>query len=203
MNKKIVHDALILTAFTLVLGFILGVVHEVTKDPIANAQKATEEAAYKVVFEEADSFEAYADFDAAKAAEIIAASEYPDDEIMGVNTALDASGSPLGYVITVTSHEGSQADITFSVGIQNDGTLKGYSITVISETPGLGVLVQEKDFSSQFENKAEESYTVVKSAPAADNEIESITGATISSRAVANGVNACLVYFRTALQGGN
>ena len=34
MNKKIVHDALILTAFTLVLGLMLGVVYEITKEPI-------------------------------------------------------------------------------------------------------------------------------------------------------------------------
>ena len=65
------------------------------------------------------------------------------------------------------------------------------------------MLVKEKPFYSQFENKAEESYNVVKSTPAADNEIESVTGATISSRAVTNAVNASLVYFRTALQGGN
>lgn len=43
--------------------------------------------------------------------------------------------------------------ITFSVGIQNDGTVNGYSITSISETPGLGMKAQEEDFYGQFENK--------------------------------------------------
>ena len=202
MNKKIVHDALILTAFTLVLGFLLGAVYEITKEPIAAAEKAALDEAYKVVFADAASFEADAEFDTAKAAEILAAS-YSKDEITAVNKAVDGSGNVLGYVINVTSHEGSQADISFSVGIQNDGTLNGYSITAISETPGLGVLVQEEPFYSQFQGKAEESYSVVKSAPAADNEIQAVTGATISSRAITNGVNACLVYFRDALQGGN
>ena len=42
MNKKIVHDALILTAFTLVLGFVLGLVYEITKEPIAAADAATD-----------------------------------------------------------------------------------------------------------------------------------------------------------------
>ncbi len=203
MNKKIVHDALILTAFTLVLGLMLGVVYEITKEPIAAAEKAALDEAYKVVFTDAASFEEEASFDAEEAAAVIAASEYPNDEITAVNKALDGSGNVLGYVINVTSHEGSQADISFSVGIQNDGTLNGYSITAISETPGLGVLVQEEPFYSQFQGKAEESYSVVKSAPAADNEIQAVTGATISSRAITNGVNACLVYFRDALQGGN
>lgn len=203
MNKKIVHDALILTAFTLVLGCILGVVNEVTKAPIAATNKAAQEAAYKEVFADADAFEADESFDAAKAAEIIAGSEYPNDEIMSVNQALDASGNVIGYVITVTSHEGSQADITLSVGIRMDGTVNGYSITAISETPGLGILVNEDPFKGQFNEKNVESFQVVKAAPASDNEIEAVTGATISSRAVANGVNAGLVYFRTALQGGN
>ena len=65
------------------------------------------------------------------------------------------------------------------------------------------MLVQEKAFYSQFENKSESSYTVVKTTPSADNEIEAVTGATISSRAVTNAVNASLVYFQTVLQGGN
>lgn len=203
MNKKIVHDALILTAFTLVLGLMLGVVYEITKEPIAAAEKAALDEAYKVVFTDAASFEEDTSFTAEDAAAVIAASEYPNDEITAVNKALDGSGNVLGYVINVISHEGSQADISFSVGIQNDGTLNGYSVTAISETPGLGVLVQEEPFYSQFQNKAEESYSVVKSAPAADNEIQAVTGATISSRAITNGVNACLVYFRDALQGGN
>ena len=56
MNKKIVHDALILTAFTLVLGFLLGAVYEITKEPIAAAEKAALDEAYKVVFADAASF---------------------------------------------------------------------------------------------------------------------------------------------------
>ena len=203
MNKKIVHDALVLTAFTLVLGFILGGVYEITKKPIAAANKAAQDAAYQEVFKDADTFKENADFTAEKAAEIIAKSEYTNDEIMSVNDALDASGNVIGYVITVTSHEGSQADITFSVGIRSDGTLNGYSITSISETPGLGELVNKDDFKKQFNDKNAESFTVVKTEPAADTEIQAVTGATISSRAVTNGINACLVYFSTALQGGN
>lgn len=203
MNKKIVHDALILTAFTLILGFILGAVNEITKEPIAAANKAAQDAAYKEVFKEAKTFEDNADFDTDKAVKIIADSEYPNDEILNVSNALDDSGNILGYVITVTSHEGSQADITFSVGIKSDGTINGYSITSISETPGLGMLVNEDDFKKQFNDKSAEAFTVVKSEPSSDTEIEAVTGATISSRAITNGVNACLVYFRTALQGGN
>lgn len=203
MNKKIVKDAMILFAFTVVLGLLLGIVNEITKEPIAKVNYEIEQNAYREVFKDADSFEAVESFTAKDAAKIIAKSEHTADEITDVNAAKDKDGNILGYVINVISHEGSQADISLSVGIRMDGTLNGYSITSISETPGLGMLVKEKPFYSQFENKAEESYNVVKSTPAADNEIESVTGATISSRAVTNAVNASLVYFRTALQGGN
>lgn len=203
MNKKIVKDAMILFAFTVVLGLLLGIVNEITKEPIAKVNYEIEQNAYREVFKDADSFEVVESFTAKDAAKIIAKSEYTADEITDVNAAKDKDGNILGYVINVTSHEGSQADISLSVGIRMDGTLNGYSITSISETPGLGMLVKEKPFYSQFENKAEESYNVVKSTPAADNEIESVTGATISSRAVTNAVNASLLYFRTALQGGN
>ena len=47
------------------------------------------------------------------------------------------------------------------------------------------------------------AFTVVKSATTADNEIESISGATITSKAMANGVNACIAYFQNVLGGAN
>ena len=46
---------------------------------------------------------------------------------------------------------------------------------------------QEEPFYSQFEGKNVDSFTVVKSTPSADNEIEAISGSTITSKAMANG----------------
>ena len=201
MNKKIVHDALILTAFTLVLGFVLGLVYGITKEPIAAADMAKAQAAYQEVFESADSFEAYDAFDKEAAASVMDENGFAD-EITDVQVAKDGSGSELGYVITVTAKDGSQANITFSVGITNDGTVNGYSITSIAETPGLGDKAKNEEFYGQFKNKQADSFTVVKQAPASDSEIESISGATITSRAMTNGVNACITYFRDVLEGG-
>ncbi len=201
MNKKIVHDALILTAFTLVLGFVLGLVYEITKEPIAAADAATAQAAYSKVFADAESFEAYEGFDKEAAASLMEEQGF-NDEITDVQTAKDGSGNSLGYVITVTAKDGSQANITFSVGIQMDGTVNGYSITSIAETPGLGDKAKNEEFSGQFQGKQADSFTVVKQAPASDSEIESISGATITSRAMTNGVNACMAYFKSALEGG-
>ena len=63
MNKRIVHDALILTAFTLVLGFILalvqvilGAVYGITKTPIDKANEQTKKEAYQAVFADASGF---------------------------------------------------------------------------------------------------------------------------------------------------
>lgn len=199
MNKRIVHDALILTAFTLVLGFILAVVYDITKEPIEKANLATAQAAYKQVFEDADSFEAM-DYDVDEANDLVADAGY-SDTIDDVELALDASGETLGYVITVTAKDGSQGSITFSVGIQKDGTVNGYSITEIAETPGLGMKAEEEDFYSQFEGKFVDAFTVVKSTPTSDDEIEAITGSTITSKAMANGCNAALCYFNS-IKGG-
>lgn len=201
MNKKIIHDALILTAFTVILGFVLGLVYEVTKAPIAAADAATAQTAYRKVFEDASEFEPYGEFDEEKAIAIMEENGYSDD-IEDVQLAKDASGSTLGYVVMVTAKDASQANITFSVGIRNDGTVNGYSITSIAETPGLGDKAKNEEFSSQFAGKQVDSFTVVKQTPTSDSEIEAISGATITSKAMANGVNACITYFQNVLEGG-
>lgn len=126
MNKKIVHDALVLFAFTVVLGLILGVVYGITKPSIDQVNYEKTQAAYKQVFEDAASFEEYSDFDADAAAALMTEKGF-SDQIDSVNTALDASGNVIGYVLTVTAKDASQASITFSVGIKNDGTVNGYS----------------------------------------------------------------------------
>ena len=150
MNKRIVHDALILTAFTLVLGFILALVQGITAEPIDKANKAAAQKAYQAVFSDAKSFEKY-DYDADEADKLVSDAGYKDT-IDDIETALDSNKETLGYVITVTAKDGSQGSMTFSVGIKNDGTVNGYSITSISETPGLGKKAEEADFYKQFEN---------------------------------------------------
>ena len=172
MNKRIVHDALILTAFTLVLGFILALVQGITAEPIDKANKAAAQKAYQAVFSDAKSFEKY-DYDADEADKLVSDAGYKDT-IDDIETALDSNKKTLGYVITVTAKDGSQGSITFSVGIKNDGTVNGYSITSISETPGLGMKAEEADFYKQFENKKVDKFDVVKATPSKDDEIEAI-----------------------------
>ncbi|MCI7107846.1 MAG: RnfABCDGE type electron transport complex subunit G [Agathobacter sp.] len=199
MNKQIVHDALILTAFTLVLGLILGVVYGITKEPIDNANAEAARQAYQAVFADADNFNQQ-DYDVDAANKMVADAGY-NDTIDDVEQAVDKDGNVLGYVITVTAKDGSQGSITFSVGICNDGTVNGYSITDIGETPGLGMKAEDEEFYSQFQNKKVSAFTVVKQTPASDDQIEAITGSTITSKAMANGCNAAIYYFQNALGG--
>ena len=78
MNKKIVHDALVLFAFTVVLGLILGVVYGITKPSIDQVNYEKTQAAYKQVFEDAASFEEYSDFDADAAAALMTEKGFSD-----------------------------------------------------------------------------------------------------------------------------
>lgn len=192
--KKIIHDTLILFAFTLVIGALLGLVYMVTKEPIeASAAKKAQEA-YQKVFADAASFEPLEGFNKDAATELVVGEGFADS-IDDIQVAKSASGEVLGEVITVTAKDASQGTITFSVGIQLDGTVNGYSITDIAETPGLGMKAEDESFYSQFEGKNVFAFNVVKQTPTQDFEIESISGATITSKAIANGVNAALCYF--------
>lgn len=194
---KIIKDAIILTVITLVSGCLLGLVYEITKEPIAKAQYDAQQQAYRNVFAEAESFEDLESFPAEGVT-----SEDGANTINGVVTAMDGAGNVLGYVVTTTSHAGYGGDITLSVGITSDGTVNGYSITTISETAGLGMKSKEEKFSSQFNGKTAESFSVVKGSAASEEQIEAISGATITSNAVTNAVNESLAYFRTINEGG-
>ena len=118
-----------------------------------------------------------------------------------VVTALDKKGKELGYVITVTDKEGYGGDITLTVGIQKDKTVNGISILSINETAGLGMEAKEKKFKKQFENKKVDSFVYQKEA-SAENEIDVISGATITTNAVTNGVNTAIISFEYLTAGG-
>ena len=201
MNKSLVKDALILAVITLVSGVLLGIVYEITKEPIAKASEAATQAAYETVFSDAESFVELDGFDSEAASEYVHENGYEDDDITACLLAQDASGNTLGYVITVVSHAGYGGDITFSIGITNEGVLNGYSITDISETAGLGMKAKDEGFSSQFVNKAIGLYEVVKTSPSADTEIQAISGATITSKAVTYGVDAGITYYQSLVGG--
>ena len=137
MSKKSVINALILMLITVVAGLLLGVVYEITKEPIKAEQQRAKEEAYKAVFAEADSFEAI-DIKQDEIAKELSKQglDVTIDEAMKV---YDASGKMAGYVLTVTDHEGYGGDIQFAMGVTIDGITNGISFLSISETAGLGM----------------------------------------------------------------
>ena len=125
-----------------------------------------------------------------------------EEHIDELYNALDGSGNTLGYVFTVTTGEGYGGDIQFTLGVAADGTMQGISFLSISETAGLGMRANTDDFKSQFAGKNVESIAYSKTGATADNEIDALSGATVTTNAVTNGVNAGLCAFRILTEGG-
>jgi electron transport complex protein RnfG len=198
-TKSMLKDALILFLITVVAGLLLGIVYNVTKEPIANQQAKAKIEASKNVFATADTFTEYEAYDADTAAQALTDAGMSGMDIDEVSSALDASGNLLGYVITVTDHNGYGGDIQFSMGVTLDGVLNGISLLSISETAGLGMRAGEV-LVPQFVNKNVEAFTYTKTGSTSDSEIDAISGATITTKAVVNGVNAGLEYFRRCLK---
>ncbi|KAI4443924.1 RnfABCDGE type electron transport complex subunit G [Schaedlerella arabinosiphila] len=199
--NKIVKNTLILSAITIVAGCLLGLVYEITKAPIEQAQENAKQEAYKTVLADAAEFTVDDTLDAAAAANVLQEAGYTGDDIAEVAKALDASGAVMGYVITVTSHEGYGGDIKISVGILSDGTVKGIEMLEISETAGLGMKAAEDDFKNQFKDKQVEKFSYTKSGEDGDDKIDALSGATITTNAVTNAVDCALVYFQNVLGG--
>lgn len=201
--KNMIKDAAILLVITLFAGLILGLVYQITKEPIAQAEEAAAKEAYAEVFPGAVEFEMREE--GMPADEVFAVkwkeAGFEGVDIVNVLEAKDSEGSLLGYVLTVTSHEGYGGDITFTMGICNDGTLNGISILSISETAGLGMKA-EAVLKPQFEGKKVPSFTYTKTGAASDSQIDAISGATITTNAVTTAVNGGLYYFQSQLGGG-
>lgn len=197
-KKSMIKDALILFAITLVAGLLLGFVYDVTKEPIAQQKAKAKAEACKNVFAAAETFEPMLSEEGPTAYFMAGKNSNVDiDEVM---QALDSSGQLMGYVITVTDHEGYGGDIQFSMGVTLDGTLNGISLLSISETAGLGMKAGDV-LVPQFANKKVESFTYTKSGSTKDSEIDTISGATITTNAIVNGVNSGLLFFNSVLIG--
>lgn len=193
--NKIIKNTIILTLITLISGLGLGLVYEITKEPIAQAQETAKKEAWQEVFPEASAndFE-LTDVDTAVAEQVIAdlGTKASVDEVCAVK------GGEEGYVITVTDSEGYGGDIQITVGITADGTISGISYLSISETAGLGMKAKESSFTDQYVGKQAEKFYVSKDG--GDGEpIDALSGATITSRAVTGAVNVALAYYQNAL----
>lgn len=213
--KNLLKDALILFIITLVAGVALGFVYEITKDARAEQAEIKKNNAYKAVFEDYEGFNDV-DFSNVTFDELdISSITNLDDKLSEAgyekNVAiingvaqLVSGNNTYGYVVTVTSKEGYGGDIQFTVGFDMDGKVTGISMLSISETAGLGMKAKEKDFLNKYVGKAGGNFVVNKdNASGATNEIDAISGATVTTRAVTKGVNAAYVVASIIMNGGD
>ena len=195
--KENVKSVITLTLITLTAGILLGYVYEITKQPIAAKTLENKMNSYRMVFPGADDFTVSEAVDPGTAVSVLNDNGYGKEKVDECLAAVDAGGSVLGYVMTVTTSEGYGGDITISMGVRNDGTLNGIEILSISETAGLGMKADTDEFKGQFKDKKVSQFNYTKSGAAAEYEIDALSGATITTNAMVNAVNAGLAYAKS------
>lgn len=193
--NNIIKNTIILFIITLFAGLLLGGVYEITKDARAEQERKTTEKAYKTVFKSADKFDNLK-YDTKELSKYLKDNGY-DETIAYINDIVEAkssSGELLGYVITVTDKNGYGGDIKFTMGIKSDGEINGIEFLTLDETAGMGMKAKDAQFKNQFKGLNSNEYdTSIDSY--SSNGIDAISGATITTKAVTNGVNAGVLCF--------
>lgn len=182
--KKAIHLGGTLLAVTAVTGIILGIVEHYTSAAIREVELAAKNEAFKNVMPIAQTFEQ--------------AERVENDYVLDVVKASDAS-SVVGWCMTVET-KSYGGPLQFIVGITKDGNVKALNILSHSDTPGLGAKATEPEFYGQFTDKTQLPLKVVKGSAGNPDEISAISGATITSNAVVDGVNAAVDYWSKNLK---
>ena len=191
MKKKssLIRDVLIITLITLVSGALLGLVYNVTKDPIERQRIKKLNEARMSVFSDAADFTGIYEKASDTGAELPSYSHEEDGTVINtVDKALDANGAFLGYVIDVTNSNGYGGDIEIMTGIRfKDGkpVINGISFLSISETAGMGMKAKNADFMGQFNGKEADGGLTLA-------DVDAISGATITTKAVTWAMDAAV-----------
>lgn len=173
--KTIVHLAGVLFLIAFAATLLLTVCNAMTKDRIAMLEQQAETEAMQAVLPVAEAFE-----------------EIPGNgsEVVKHIFCGTRAGDTVGWCVSVTP-KGYGGEINMMVGVSPGGTVAGVKIISMSETPGLGAKASEPSYYEQYFEQTG-PISVIKSGDPKDNEVVAISGATITSRAVTDGVNAAL-----------
>ncbi len=171
--KEYLVPTVTLFVICLVATFLLGLTNSVTAPIIADLALETEKKSRQIVFADAASF-----------GEAVVL-----EDGTSVVAALDEAGSEIGHVV-VNVAKGYGGDISVMTGVDASGKVTGVNILSHAETAGLGANATTDSFRSQFVGLIN-GITVSKDK-AGDNSIDALTGATVTSRAVVNAVNAAI-----------
>ena len=194
---RIPKPVIALTLIAAIAGVALSGVYSMTKDTIEEQKLLEEAASYKEVCPEAENFE-ISESAKAKLEELAGANWGSDFGTTRINEAFvgkDASGNIAGYALSVSS-KGFGGDVTMALGLTPDGTVKKIAFTELNETAGLGMRADEDSFKNQFAGRS-------GSVEYGKDGVEAMSGATVTSTAVKQAVNAGLNFYETVLKGGN
>lgn len=167
--KKSILPVLVLFAVCFCVSGVLGIVNAVTAEKIAETEAAAlKEAAMTVL---------------PGAANLVPIEKEGITGYIGY----DAAENKVGYTFT-NAARGYGGAVTAVVGIDLSGNITGVSVTAPDETPGLGANVQKDSFLSHFLGKPKGKFVI-------GGNVDGVTSATYSSRAVAEAVNMALDNF--------
>lgn len=193
MIKSIIRDTASLAVITVVAAICLAFVHGLTEDKIAQAEADERTASYREVFPGAADF-------IANDKDVSGETDIAGVTIEEALLAVDGNGEIIGCVISSTSANGYGGDVTLSVGVDLSNTITGMRVTSMSESPGYGSHCQDEEFEEQFKGLGGE-ITYVSDGADEPGEIDMISGATFTSRAVTEAVNGALDCARSLLGG--
>jgi len=189
--REILNLGLKLLLITAVAGLALGIVNAITREPI-KAQVEYMDAQSRIAVFSKDTEFVELNIDKIK-------SISSDYSIIAQVFQARQNAQVIGYAIKTTP-SGYGGAIELTVGISTDGTLTGIYIGNNSETPGLGAKASEPEFRDQFKGKkVDKQLEVIKSGKLSDNQVQAISGATITSKAVTSGVNTAMKLYNEVL----
>ena len=167
--RKILILGIKLFAIAAVAGLALGATNALTEAPIAQQEVIAADEARRSVLPDAESF---VEVDA-------------PDGLSEAHAGYDANGKLVGKTGKIVT-KGYGGEIEVTVGVDNDGTITGVYVggSNFSETAGLGARTKEAWFGEQFVGK-----TSPISLKKDGGDIDAVTSATISSRAVTKAVS--------------
>ena len=194
MKDSFMKDALVLALITLISGCCLGGAYGLTKQKIYEINMASTIESYKQVMPAEEYDDAtYADALTTAQSDGKIAADNGGASLISVVAAKDASGAETGYILK-GSAAGYGGSVIVVVGVDEDLKVTGISFPeTLPETAGLGQKATEPAFYEQFAGKGTK-LSVKKGGGAGEDEIDAISGATITSTAVTNTVNAATEF---------
>ena len=196
MAKKVkssfVNMVLTLAIITVVASLALGSVYNLTLEPIAAAKKAARERAIKLVLPQFDSLNS---FKVPIPADPEFAASNGGQDSLEFHQAFN-NGEMVGMAVSTFSNQGyDPTQIQIMVGFLPDGVIDSTVVTQQKETPGLGTKMTTSKFNGQFagKNPASFSLQVIKDG----GQVDAITAATISSRAVCDAIRRAYATFES------